>query len=67
MTKEFLEWFLVQKPFRKSKLVMNNGSEYTIDKPEYVTFNPNNTICLGPDKGMGRKTVDLDDIEEIRQ
>lgn len=67
MTKEFLEWFLAQKPFRKSRLILNNNLEHFIDKPEYVLFNTNNTICLGPDLGFGRKTISLDDIEEIRQ
>jgi hypothetical protein len=67
LTEEFLKWFLEQRPFRKSRLIMKNNIEYFIERPEYITFNLNNTICLGPDKGFGRQTINLDDIMEIRQ
>ena len=67
MTAEFLRWFLAQKPFRKSRLVMKNNFERCIDKPEHVYFTDNGKILVGPDLGLGRVTVDLEDIEEIRQ
>ena len=67
MTYDFLQWFLAQRPFRKSRLVMSNGIQHTIEKPEHVDFAANGNVLLGPDLGMGRRTICLDDIEEIRQ
>lgn len=67
MTDEFLTWFLSQKPFRKSRLVMKNGFERFIDKPEYIAFIGNGKVLIGPDLGLGRLTVNLEEVEEIRQ
>jgi hypothetical protein len=66
MTAEFLAWFLAQKPFRRSRLVMRNGLEHSVDKPEHVQIY-NGIVLLGPDLGMGKRTITLADIEEIRQ
>ena len=66
MTMDFLAWFLAQKPARKFRLVMKNGFERCVDKPQHVAFVGNDKILVGPDLGMGRVTVDLADVEEIR-
>jgi len=68
MTSEFLAWFLAQKTSRvKFRLVMKHDFERVIEKPEHVTILDNGKILIGPDLGMGRLTVDLDDVVEIRQ
>lgn len=66
MTSDFLRWFLATKP-RKFRLVMKNGFERFVDKPEYIHFCDHENVLVGQDLGMGRVTVDLNDVEEIRQ
>jgi hypothetical protein len=67
MTAEFLQWFLAQTPFRKCRLVMSNGTEHIIEKPEHVYFIGNGNVLVGRDLGMGRRTVALAEIEEVRR
>ena len=70
MTSEFLQWFLAQKPFRKCRLAMKDGTEEPIISPEHIGFNDTNTIRIVRSKGLyglGVETIDLQDIMEIRQ
>ena len=62
MTSEFLGWFLAQKTSRvKFRLVMKHDFERVVEKPEHVIILDNGKILIG------RLTVDLDDVVEIRQ
>ena len=67
MTAEFLTWFLAQRPFKRSRLVMRNGLEHSVDNPDHVQLTYNGNVLIGPDLGLGRRTIELADIEEIRQ
>lgn len=67
MTKEWLQWFFAQKPYRASMLILMDGTKVPIAKPEHIGFNINDTIRICQDKGMGMQTVEIADIVEIRQ
>lgn len=67
MTEEWLRWFLAQKPFYRTRLIMKNNDEHVLEAPSDVASIGNGNALIGKDLGMGRKTISLSDIVDVRQ
>lgn len=67
MTKEWLQWFFAQRPYRASMLILKDNSRITVEKPENIGFNLNDTVRVCDKSGAMMQTIEVKDIVEIRQ
>ena len=65
MNADFLRHIVSQRPFRKCRLVLTDGSEVPVSSPERITIPDNDTARVQTEDGC-LHVIDLRHLVEIR-